>query len=268
MRVAQLIAVLLLTVFLVGECRPGNAEQRRAMTLTVFAAASLTDAFSSIEQAYEAQHPDVDVVLNLAGSQHLAQQLRLGAPGDVFASADPVQMDVAVEAGRVAPDAPQPFARNRLVVVTPRGNPAGVERLADLARPGMRIVLADEAVPAGRYARQVLEKATGGSGYSADFQEQALGNVVSFEQNVRAVLTKIELGEADAGVVYATDARRSEQIHRLPIPGSLNVTATYPIAPVRDGPHAEAASSFVRFVLGARGQQILVRHGFVPVATP
>lgn len=268
--------MLLLRVFLVGlvlvggiGCQSGSGRspsraETPETTLTVFAAASLTDAFEAIAAAYEAAHPGITIQLNLAGSQQLVQQLRLGAPGDVFASANAVRMQAAVEAGRVASEAVQVFAQNQLVVITPADNPARIEQLADLAEPGLRLVLADAAVPAGRYTALFLEKAS--SALGASYEARVRANVASFEQNVRAVLTKVLLGEADAGIVYTSDVAGADAAHlgRLAIPEALNVTASYPIAPVLDSAHPEAARAFVAFVRSPDGRQFLARYGFLP----
>jgi molybdate transport system substrate-binding protein len=246
----------------------GGAPSTR---LTVFAAASLRDAFVEVAQAFEAAHPGVELTLNLAGSQQLAQQLRLGAPADVFASANWVQMEVAVQGGRIAPDAPQVFAQNALVVIFPHDNPAGLSRLPDLAAPGLRLVLAAPAVPAGRYAQLFLERAAQVDGFDPDFKDQVLSRVVSFEHNARAVLTKVVLGEADAGIVYRTDAAgaAAQDVGHLEIPAELNPVAEYPIAPIADSEHSEIARALVAFVRSAAGQEILHRHGFVrPSAEP
>lgn len=265
-------SVLLLivgAVLLLMECG-GQEVARRPVTLTVFAAASLTDAFGAIEKDFEALHPHVDVILNLAGSQHLAQQLRLGAPADVFASANPVQMDAAVNSGRIAQEASQPFAQNRLVLVTPPSNPGQVDGLQDLARPELRLVLTDAAVPAGRYARQMLDAAGQDSAFAPTFAQEVLANVVSFEQNVRAVLTKVVLGEADAGIVYATDphGEAPEAVRVRELPARVRAAATYPIAPLRDGAHPDIAAAFVHFVRSEPGRACLAEYGFSPVTIP
>lgn len=267
-------AFALVLLLIVPACRDAGEEGQptgtaslRAATLTVFAAASLADAFREVERAFEAAHPGVDVVLNLAGSQQLAGQLAQGAPGDVFAGAHQRPMEVAVTAGRIRAAAPRTFARNRLVVIVPSDNPGGVRRLQDLARPGLRLVLAAEAVPAGRYTRAFLQKAAGAPGFGASFEDAVLDNVASYEQNVRAVLTKVVLGEADAGVVYTSDAagHAAAGVLRLEIPDALNPTAVYPIAPVEGSRHPELAERFIDFILSDAGQEILTRHGFLPV---
>lgn len=258
-------AALVLLALLAGTgCAGDRADE---VTVTVFAAASLADAFGTLETAFEASHPEADVRLHLAGSQQLAQQLRLGAPADVFASADEDQMAAAVEAGRIAPEAPVDIARNRLVVAVAAGTPE-LETFADLAHPGLRLVLADEAVPAGRYARDALRSASSPVALGAGFERDVLHNVVSLEQNVRAVLTKVELGEADAGIVYATDLQAADpvRVRRLAVPAPYDREVLYPIAVVLDAPHPEPAQSFVAFVRSAEGRQVLTRHGFLPPA--
>ncbi len=257
---------------LLAACAPGeahhpaSAEPPPRVTLTVFAAASLAEAFAEVGQDFEARQLGVEVVLSLAGSQQLAQQLLHGAPADVFASANARQMDAAIEAGRVARDAPQVFATNTLVVVMPEANPAGLNTLGDLVRPGLRLVLADEAVPAGAYARVFLSHASRDAAFGSEYARKVLANVVSFEQNVRAVLAKVRLGEADAGIVYAADVAGDQDtgVRRIDIPAALNVVARYPIAVAADSPHAPLAHAFVDFVRAPDGQQILARHGFAP----
>ncbi len=245
----------------------GSTPAPRSVTLTVFAAASLAEAFEAVAEAYEAAHPGVTVQLHLAGSQQLAQQLRLGAPADVLATAGLPPMQAAVEAGRVDPGAPRACARNRLVAVAPAGNPVRLDRLADLARPGLRLVLADAVVPAGAYTQAFLEKASAHSvppGLGVDFGDRVRANVVSYEQNVRAVLTKVRLGEADAGIVYASDVVAAPDLVRLTIPEALNVEAVYAIAPLADSPRPAEAQAFVAFVCSPEGRRLLARHGLLP----
>jgi molybdate transport system substrate-binding protein len=236
------------------------------VTLNVFAAASLTDAFTEISQAFTTKSPGVDVVFNFAGSNQLSAQIANGAPADVFASANQRQMDAAVASGRIDPDAGKPFLTNRLVVTLPVEASAGIYTLSDLAVPGTLIVLAAEEVPAGQYALEFLEKASQDPGFSPAFRDDVLKNVVSYEENVRAVLNKVVLGEADAGIVYTSDAASVDQatIEQLDIPELLNVTAVYPIAPLNDSPQPDVARAFVEYVLSPAGQAILTRYGFGP----
>ena len=271
--------ILLLTVLyaaLLAACAsgaipPGQAtesgEQPPSTTLSVFAAASLTEAFGTIAQNFEAEHPEVQVVLNLAGSQQLAQQLAQGAPADVFASADRKQIEAIVGTGRIDSHTPQEFARNRLVVILPEENTTRIENLQDLVRPGLRVVLADSAVPVGAYTMQFLDKAAQDLDLGEAFRSGFLENVVSYEENVRAVLSKIILGEADAGIVYSTDyaGARDEDIIALDIPEELNVTASYMLAPINDSQQLGLANSFVKFVLSPQGQAILSEYGFLPI---
>jgi molybdate transport system substrate-binding protein len=242
------------------------AQAAHPQTITVFAAASLTEAFTTIAEAFNTQNPGVEIQFNFAGSQQLAQQLAQGAPADVFASANSAQMDAAVSAGRVAEASAQTFIRNRLVVIYPEENPAGLARLQDLTKPSLKLVLAAKEVPVGGYSLQFLEKASQPAGFGSDFMEKVLSNVVSYEENVRAVYSKVALGEADAGIVYATDIPKDDpaDVGKLDIPAELNVVVSYPIAPVQDSANPELAASFVEFVLSPAGQTILADYGFYP----
>ena len=233
----------------------------------MFAAASLTNAFTEIGKQFKEMHPGTGVIFNFAGSQQLAQQLNQGAPADVFASADGEQMQVAVQGGRISSDAPQTFVKNELVVVYPVENPGGLHSLQDLARPGLKIVLAAQAVPAGRYALEFLDKASQDPADGKEFKQEVLKNVASYEENVRAVLTKVVLDEADAGIVYASDAFTASagKISTLKIPPNLNVGANYPIAITADSTHPALAGDFIDFVLSDAGQQILANNGFIPI---
>ena len=239
-------------------------------TLTVFAAASLTDAFTEIGQQFEAGHPGVKVVFNLAGSQALSQQLGQGAPADVFASANTKEMKNAIAAGRIADGSQKTFAHNKLVVIYPTDNPAGLSKLEDLAKPGLKLVLAAEEVPVGKYSLEFLDKAVQDATFGATFKDDVLKNVVSYEENVKAVLTKVALGEGDAGIVYLTDISldNAGEVSRLEIPDPLNAVAAYPIAEVSDAAQPELARAFVDLVLSAQGQAILAKHGFLAANWP
>src|SRR5262245_4228751 len=238
------------------------AQMTSAETLRVFAAASLTDAFQEIGKTYEKDHPGDSVELNFAGSQVLRTQIEQGAPADVFASADLVHADALKSGGQLG--AYQVFACNRLVVVVP-AHDAKVGRLQDLVRPGMKIVVAGATVPVGRYTTQVLSKVAAAGIFGDDFQTRVQANVASQETNVRAVLAKVTLGEADAGFVYATDASTvPEKAHMLDIPERYNVVAEYPIGVVTKSAAPEKAKLFVALVLGQEGQAILRKYGFAP----
>ena len=268
------LAALFLALLLAGcaarpasQTAPQSPAQGGPVTLNVFAAASLTGPFTEIGALFEARRPGVTVTFNFAGSQQLARQIIEGAPADVFASANAANMDGAVEAGSVAAGAPQTFARNRLVVVLPKDNPASLNSLQDLARPGLKLVFAAQEVPVGQYSLDFLEKASADPAFEATFKDGVIRNVVSYEDNVKAVLAKVALGEADAGIVYSSDAAGEDaaRVGRLDIPESLNVVAGYPIAPVAASKNPALAQAFVDLALSPEGQAVLAKYGFIPV---
>jgi molybdate transport system substrate-binding protein len=240
---------------------PAAAEP---MELRVFAAASLTDAFTQIGQQFEASHPGVTVATNFGGSQALRTQLEQGAAADVFALANKKEMDAAVASGLVSSNAAQVFLKNELVVVLPAENPGAIQTLEDLARPRLKLVLAAEEVPVGNYARQSLQKLT--ATYGEAYQPAVLANVVSNEDNVKQVVAKVKLGEADAAIVYTSDATAAPELKTIAIPPDANVIAEYPIAVLKAAPSAALARTFVDFVLSPAGQSILKKWGFTPVA--
>ncbi len=216
----------------------------------VSAAASLTDAFAEIETAFEATHPGIDVVLNFGGSSALREQIIEGAPVDVFASANMSIMDSVVAAGEVVSE-PRVFASNLLEIAVPPGNPGDVAGLVDFSRAGLLVGLCAEGVPCGDFGRNALEKAG------------VVPVIDSNEPDVRALLTKIELGELDAGIVYATDVESAGgRVEGVEIPASDNVIATYPIAVLVSAPNPRGADAFLEFVLSDPGQAILSRYGF------
>ena len=236
----------------------------RGGELTIFAAASLTDAFTAIAADLEAAQPGLAISANFGGSQALVAQLAAGAEADLFASANEAQMDAASQNGSIAGE-PVTFAHNDLTIVTPADNPAGIMSPADLGNDGLRLVLAQPEVPAGRYARASLcameeEPATYGEGFVA----RVAANIVSQEEDVRAVLAKVQLGEADAGIVYRSDATAAgDAIQTIPIPAAVNIVAAYPIAMVSGGDEPLAAA-FIAYLLGPEGQATLQEFGFAP----
>jgi molybdate transport system substrate-binding protein len=218
--------------------------------VSVFAAASLTAAFRAVGAAYEAAHSDATVTFNSAGSPTLVRQIREGAPADVFAAADEASMQRLVDAGEVA-DAPRIFAGNLLRIAVAKGNPHRVSGLADLAKPGLVVVLCGDTVPCGRYGLEAFARAgvTPPAG--------------SRELDVKAVLNKVALGEADAGVVYETDIRAAgDTVEGVGLPAGHDVVVRYPIAVLRDARHGEDARAFVAFVLSEPGTRILGGYGF------
>lgn len=272
----SLLLLAVLSIMMLTACASGtfaegqvadSGEQLPSTTLSVFAAASLTEAFSSLAENFEAVHPGVRVVLNLAGSQQLAQQLAQGAPADVFASADRRQIEAIVGASRIDSFTSQEFARNRLIVIFPGENPARIQNLQDLSRPGLRLVITDPVQPVGAYTMQFLNQSAQDASLGEAFRSGFLANVVSYEENVRAVLSKVILGEADAGIVYSTDyaGAKDDNILALDIPEELNVIASYVLAPINDSQQPDLAMSFVEFVLSPQGQAILTEYGFLPI---
>ena len=241
-----LAALLLATAAAVAAC--GGSATAGSATLHVLAASSLTEAFTKLGAHYEAAHPGVKVVFDFAGSQDLVAQLREGAPADVLACADTTTMSSA--AGFVGE--PRAFAGNTLAIVTAPGDPLHVRSLSDLADPGLKVVLAAPQVPAGKYAEQVLHNA----GVTV--------RPVSLEESVKGVITKVSLGEADAGIVYVTDVvAAGGEVSGVTIPAAQNVTAVYPIATVDASKQAGRARGFVDLVLSSAGQDTLRGFGFL-----
>jgi molybdate transport system substrate-binding protein len=228
--------------------------------LRVFAAASLSDAFREVAALYEAEHPGERVELAFAGSQVLRTQIEHGAVADVFASADLDHAQALQASGLLG--STQVFARNRLVVVVAPAAADRVARVEDLAAPGIKLVVAGPAVPAGRYASRLLAKL--GASLGPDFVRRVESNVASQETNVRAVLSKVALGEADAGFVYASDAKTTAVLRVLEVPAAAQVVAEYPVGVLSRSPRAARAHAFVALLLGPAGGAILRQHGFSP----
>ena len=256
---AALIAAGVLAALLAVACgRESDSSSERE--ITVFAASSLTESFKDMGAAFEEANLGVNVTFNFAASSALATQINEGAPADVFAAADAAQMKAVTDAGHAGEAVT--FARNTPVVVVPAGS-AAVGSFADLAKPGLKLVLAAAEVPIGRYSREILAKASGPGGVSPEFSGRVLANLKSNEANVRAVLAKVQLGEADAGIVYRTDAAAAgNDVKVVEIPLEFNVVAEYPIATVTQTKNQAAADAFVAFVRSAAGAAILQKHGF------
>jgi molybdate transport system substrate-binding protein len=269
--VAMLAAVSLLLSGACGGGRGGTGTPGETPSLsgnlTVFAASSLTDAFTQEKQAFEVAYPGVSVTFNFAGSPTLRIQLDQGARADVLVTADRKNMDAALQSGLVV-DAATTFARNKLAVIVPKSNPGNIMSPFDLAKSGLKLVLAQRGVPAGDYARQIFQNMEADPRGGAGFANKVLENLVSEEANVKAVVTKVQLGEADAGIVYVTDVTPdvAGDVMLIEIPDSLNVIAAYPIATTSDAGEPEIAKAFIKFILSAQGQQILEGHGFLPAS--
>ena len=263
---SKLISLLWLITLGISACAPATATPAH-QTLTVLAAASLTDSFNEMGKLFESKNAGVRVAFNYAGSQQLAQQLDQGAPADVFASASPKYMTAAVTSRRVNQADAQSFVKNRLVVIFPTANPAGLKTLQDLAKPGLKIDLEDKSVPAGQYSLDFLDRAIKDPSFDPKFKDNVLKNVVSYETDVKAVEAKISLGEADAGIVYITDYNvAADKLGKLDIPDSLNTVAVYPIALISDSKNPDLAKAFVALVLSPEGQAIMAKYGFVTVS--
>ena len=229
-----------------------------------FAAASLTEPFTEIGKRLELSHPGLKVVYNFGGSPTLRTQLEQGAHADVFASADAVQMEQAKKSNVVQGESPI-FVKNRLVAIVPKDNKAKIMTFCDLGKPGVKLDLANAKVPVGNYSRQAIAKANAECG--ADFEQRTLKNLVSEEENVKQVVTKIQLGEADAGIVYVSDVtpKVSRDVHTIAIADAYNQLATYPIALTKEVKNRAAAEEFIKFVLSAEAQAILKAHSFLPL---
>lgn len=234
-----------------------GAAQRDVL---IFAAASLREACTELQAPFEQAHPGVHLRLNFAGSQELRTQLEQGAPADVFISADERQMEEAAKAGLVGPA--QLLVSNTPVLIVPRSNPAGLVRFVDL--PSVkRLVIGTAEVPIGHYTLLVLDKATAALGNN--FRGRVEARVVSRELNVKQVLAKVTLGEADAGVVYKSDAvSAGTAVQVVPIPAEYNVVAHYPMAQVKRAPHPEVAQAYLQFLASAESQAAFARFGFGP----
>jgi molybdate transport system substrate-binding protein len=233
----------------------GSASSPQQTQLTVFAASSLSKAFDQIGQDFHTVFPDVRVTFDYGSSTDLAAQIQSEGTADVFASASGTAMDtVASEAGVTNQTN---FATNKLTIITPPGNPAGIDSLQDLAKPGVHLVLAAEGVPVGDYAREAMK--------NAGILNEASANVVSNEDNDASVVGKITTGEADAAIVYTSDiAAAGDAVRSVDIPDDVNVTATYPIAVVTGTAHPDQAAEFVSYVMSTEGQDVLDQFGFGP----
>lgn len=247
-----LFSALVLVGVVGGACASNGSDSVAASgDVTVFAAASLTGAFTEIGDAFMVEHPGAKVTFNFAASSELVAQIGEGAPADVFASADVSNMTKLTDAGTNATE-PEVFATNVAEIIVAPGNPEGITGVADLANEGLIVVLCAPEVPCGTYATSIIENAG------------VMVTPKSLEENVKAVVTKVTLGEADAGIVYATDVTAAgDKAAGVEIPVDINVVAEYPIAVTKQAPNAEGAQTFIDFVNGEQGQEILASYGFL-----
>ncbi|MEV6923190.1 molybdate ABC transporter substrate-binding protein [Dactylosporangium sp. NPDC051485] len=260
MKRAALAALLAVTVGLAG-CgnnepaktntpAPGGESKGVTGTITVFAAASLTESFNKIGKDFEAANPGTKVTFNYAGSSQLATQINQGAPADVFASAAPANMKTVTDAGNGS-GSPTTFVKNQLVIAVPKGNPKGVKGLSDLTKPGVKVALCAEQVPCGAAAKKALDKAS------------VKLTPVTLEQDVKAALSKVKLGEVDAALVYRTDAKAAASaVEGVEFPESSGAINEYPIVVLKSAPNASGAKAFVDYVLSDKGKSVLSDAGF------
>ena len=253
---------------LLAGCSVGAASGSTApdrVALTIFAAASLKGVLEAAKPVYEAAVPGAVLTVSTDSSSTLATQIEQGAPADLFLSADTTQPERLVEGGFAGGD-PVPFASNELTIIVPSDDPADVQAPSDLARPGVQIIAAGDEVPITKYAKQVVDNLAAQPGYPADFAAAYAANVVSREDNVKAIVAKIELGEGDAGIVYVTDAAASKGVKTVDIPEAANVQATYAGVIVQTSTNQVAAKAFLDWFAGPDGQSILASFGFHPPA--
>jgi molybdate transport system substrate-binding protein len=257
---------ILILIILLGSAgvRAGSSQDA---PLTVFAASSLTNALEDIARSFEAVNPGVEVIFNFGNSSALAEQINVGAPADVFASANWIQMQKVVDAG-LAAQPPTAFARNQLALIVPATNPGNVQSPRDLASPGLLLVLPTSGVPARVYADSLLSRIASVPTFGTDWLNAVYANLVSEEDNVRLAQVKVALGEAGAGIVYASDITPdvAGDVQAIPLPAGAQPVISYPIAALTGAADKALAGAFVDYVLSPDGQAALARWGFVPVA--
>jgi molybdate transport system substrate-binding protein len=234
-----------------------------AASLTIYAAASLKAVLAKAQTAYQAANPGTTLAISTDSSSALETKIEQGAPADVFLSADTTNPQKLVDTGLAAGTVTK-FAGNLLTVIVPMANPAGIKTPADLARPGIKVIAAGDTVPITKYATQLVANLAKQPGYPADFVAQYTANIVTREDNVAAVVAKIELGEGDAGIVYVTDAKTSTKVMTIAVPDAANVPATYGGVVVKASPNVAAAQAFLAWLAGPDGQAILASFGFLP----
>ncbi len=232
-------------------------------SLTIYGAASLKGALDEARTAYEAVNPGTTLTISTDSSATLEAQIEQGAPADVFLSADTSNPKKLADRGFAAGTGVT-FAGNKLTVIVPSANPAGMTTPVDLAKSGVKVIAAGDAVPITKYATQLVTNLAGEAGYPADFVARYTANIASKEDNVKAIVAKIELGEGDAGIVYVTDAKASSRVTSIHVPAAANVPATYAGVIVKASQHQAAAAAFLAWLAGPDGQAILATFGFLP----
>ena len=264
------LIVALLVAITVAACTPAGPAAPPATgpsiapaSLTIDGAASLKGALDKAKVAWESSHPGSTLTISTDSSSALETQIEQGAPADVFLSADTTNPQKLVDKG-LSGGAAVTFARNKLTIIVPTANPAGINTPADLAKGGVKVIAAGNAVPITTYATQLVANLAKGSGYPANFAAAYAANVASKEDNVKAVVAKIELGEGDAGIVYVTDAKASTKVSTVDVPDAANVPASYAGVVVKASANAAAAQAFLDWFAGPDGQAILASFGFLP----
>ncbi len=278
-RIAALVSVLLVVL---AACSNGGASptastaasapptsassatpSRAPAALTIYGAASLKGVLDKVKTTYEAANPGSTLTISTDSSATLETQIEQGAPADVFFSADTTNPKKLVDKA-LAEGAAVTFAGNKLTIIVPPANPAGIKTPADLAKTGVKVIAAGDAVPITRYATQLVANLAKETGYPADFAAKYAANIASREDNVKAIVAKIELGEGDAGIVYVTDAKASSKVATVDVPGTANVPATYAGVVVKASKNAAAAQAFLTWFAGPEGRAILGTFGFLP----
>jgi molybdate transport system substrate-binding protein len=246
-----------------SSARASSPAGPAAVHLTIFAAASLAGVLDDVKEAYTAGHPGTTLTISTDSSAALVTQIEQGAPADVFLSADTTNAQKLVSGGFSTGEAVV-FASNKLVIIAPADNPAGVSSPSDLAKPGLKIIAALDEVPITTYAKQLVANLAKEPDYPTGFEAAYAASVASKEDNVKAVVAKIEIGEGDAAIVYATDAKGSTKVTTIPVPDSANVTARYAGVVIGASPDQEPARTFLAWLTGPDGQAVLSRFGFLP----
>ncbi|HEV8546236.1 MAG TPA: molybdate ABC transporter substrate-binding protein [Candidatus Limnocylindrales bacterium] len=241
---------------------PGGTQNAGTTEVAIYAAASLQAALVAAKDAYQADHPGIAMTLAFNSSAALRTQIEQGAPADLFLSADTTSPQELVDAG-LTDGAARNFAGNSLAIVVPIANPGAVTSPVDLSRAGLKVIAAGDAVPISGYAKALISRLSGLPGYPAGFVASYDANVLSREDNVKGVLTKIELGEGDAGIVYATDARSSTKVTTIPTPPEASVTAVYAGVTIKGSAHPAETQRILDWLAGPAGQSVLAGFGFV-----
>jgi molybdate transport system substrate-binding protein len=255
--VSMLAAFLLIT-------SAGLAEEPKE--LVAFTAASLTGAFGEIGQLYK-NETNVSVAFNFDGSQALRTQLENGAYADIFASANNKQMNAVKNDGLMNNDSIVIFTKNKLSLIVPKGNPAKIGSLADLSKPGLKIVIGTKDVPVGDYAMQIINKLGNDSSFGPEYKQKVLANIISQETNVNYVVTKVALGEADVGFAYISDVTKdlSSKVDKVAIPDEYNAIAEYPMGMLKGSKYPAESQRFIELATSEKGKAILEKYGFMPV---